>query len=514
MTSYSEAICAPITPAGYAAIAVLRISGSDAISIVAKHFRPANKLLKSPTHRVLHGTFYSDSGQAIDEVLLSVFRSPTSYTGDDSVEISCHGNPNLVNRILGSLLLHARMAKAGEFTLRAYLNGKLDLSQAEAVNDLIHAQASKAESAALMQVQGKLSQHLQLLLTQITDARLRCELAIDFSDQDLPQIDLTALQQQLSGILQAAEELSAKGEQGRKIREGIKICLSGAPNAGKSSLFNALLQYGRALVTPHPGTTRDYLEESISLNGFPLVIYDTAGLRESKDEIESQGIAKSIELMQEADLILYLIDATSVVERDVAPAKLTTESTENTEIEQEPSSVGAHCVRPSPDDNYQNGERNSPLHQNRSTVEQEPSYATLGFAEAQQLSAKTITVYSKADLLNLGASCARPNHLSGIYCSVNTPNGLDAITQAIITRLLLSDELLSKPLVTNSRHLAALSRCIDALRMAISALESSAGFEFIAFELISASRALEEILGVITTDDLLQNIFSNFCIGK
>ncbi|MDY0152853.1 MAG: tRNA uridine-5-carboxymethylaminomethyl(34) synthesis GTPase MnmE [Candidatus Cloacimonas sp.] len=488
MASYSEAICAPITPAGYAAIAVLRISGSDAISIVAKHFRPSNKLLKSPTHRVLHGTFYSETGQAIDEVLLSVFRSPTSYTGEDSVEISCHGNPNLANRILSSLLLHARLARAGEFTLRAYLNGKLDLSQAEAVNDLIHAQASKAESAALMQVQGKLSHHLQLLLTQITDARLRCELAIDFSDQDLPQINLIALQQQLSGILQAAEELSAKGEQGRKIREGTKICLSGAPNAGKSSLFNALLQYGRALVTPHPGTTRDYLEESISLNGFPLVIYDTAGLRQSSDEIESQGIAKSIELMHEADLIIYLIDSTSIVEQNAVPDKLTTESTE---VEQNATSVPSVF-----------------------SVVNSASFGTWGVADAQQLSAKTITVYSKADLLTVGASRARPNHPYSIFCSVNTPNGLDALTKAILNRLLLSDELLSKPLVTNARHLAALSRCIESLHMAISALESSAGFEFIAFELISASRALEEILGVITTDDLLENIFSNFCIGK
>lgn len=450
MPQYSEAICAQITPAGYAAIAVIRISGTEAIAIVAKHFRPSSKLLKSISHRVLHGTFYSESGQAIDEVLLTVFRNPRSYTGEDTVEISCHGNPNLANRILSNLLLHARMAKPGEFTLRAFLNGKLDLSQAEAVNDLIHAQASKAESAALMQVQGVLSTYLQELQQQITDARLRCELAIDFSDQDLPQIDLDALKTQLSGILTMAEELSSKGEQGKRIREGTKICLSGAPNAGKSSLFNAFLQCGRAIVTPHPGTTRDYLEESISLHGFPLVIYDTAGLRESSDEIEQQGIAKSQALMQEADLILFLIDST------------------------------------------------------------QPDRALPSYLTGEQ-KAKTITVYSKSDLL---PENHRADFTSGVYCNATEPDGLNRLTEIILSKLLLSEDILSKPLVTNARHLSALSRCIEALKSAVTALNNEAGFEFVAFELITASHALEEILGVITTDDLLESIFSNFCIGK
>lgn len=446
--SYSEAICAQISPSGYAAIGMLRISGTDAISIVAKHFRPANKLLLCPSHRILHGIFYSEAGHAIDEVLVFVFRAPHSYTGEDSVEISCHGNPNLANRILRCLLLHARMAKAGEFTLRAYLNGKLDLSQAEAVNDLINAKASKAESAALMQVQGLLSKHLQGILSQISDARLRCELAIDFSDQDLPQIDLDALQRQITNILQEAEELASRGEQGKKIREGIKICISGAPNAGKSSLFNAFLQCGRAIVTPHPGTTRDYLEEGISLNGFPLVIYDTAGLRETADEIESQGIAKSYQLMQEADLILFLVDSTL----------------------------------PEQDNNSLN-----------------PSFTD-----------KTITVFSKADLL----PNEHPKHPNGVYCSVNSPQGLDELNTRILGRLLLSEELLHKPLVTNARHLAALSRSTEALKAALQAMINGVGFEFVAFDLITASHALEEILGVISTDDMLQNIFSNFCVGK
>jgi tRNA modification GTPase len=445
----NDPICAQITPVGYAAVTVIRISGKAAIDIVARHFKPAHKLTKSPSHRLIHGVFLSQTGQPVDDVLLSVFRSPHSYTGEDSVEISCHGNPNLANRILQNLLQHCRLANPGEFTLRAYLNGKLDLSQAEAVNDLIHAQASKAESAALMQLHGILSHHLQGILERISEARLRCELAIDFADQDLPQIDLVDLKTRLLGLIQDTCDLAARGEQGKHIREGVKICLAGAPNAGKSSLFNAFLQHNRAIVTPHPGTTRDYLEESISLAGFPIVIYDTAGLRSSTDEIESAGIAKSYSLMQSSDLIILLLDATGNM------------------------------------DSMQAGI---------------PS----------DLLPKTITAYSKADLL--APSYVRIEH--AIYCSATLPDGLEQLSAAILQHLMLSEDILSQPLITNTRHLAALEKCNKALQQALYALDTEAGFEFIAFELISASHALEEILGVITPDDLLESIFSNFCIGK
>ncbi len=452
MSFSSEIIIAPLTPAGHSAIAVLRISGKGCIELAARHFRPSDKLLNSASHRIVHG-FFHEGGQDIDEVLISVFKAPNSYTGEESLEISCHGNPNLVNRILKTFLQSCRQAKPGEFTLRAYLNGKLDLSQAEAVNDLIQAQASKAESAALLQLKGMLSKHLQGILQQLTEARLRCELAIDFADQDLPQIDLAALQNQIQAILSRAEELAAKGEQGRIIREGIKICLAGAPNAGKSSLFNAILQQNRAIVTPHPGTTRDYLEESVSLSGFPLVIYDTAGLRSAGDEIESYGIAKSYELMQQADLILYLKEAIPDSKQEISLAET---------------------------------------------------------AIPKELWPKTLFVISKADLL--GESFEPNPEL--IYCSALKEQGLDQLNAAILERLQLSEELVNKPLITNSRHLAALAKAIVALKQAYKSLEEGLGFEFTAFELKEASSALEEILGVITSEELLEQIFSNFCIGK
>ncbi len=449
MSVTTEPICALITPAGHAAIAMLRLSGNGVFEILARHFRSGHKLLKAKSHSILHGYFTDSNGEDLDEVLVYVFRKPHSYTGEDLLELSCHGNPDLANRILQVLLLSCRMANPGEFTLRAYLNGKLDLNQAEAVNDLIHAKASRAEKAALHQLQGHLSQALKNLLERISRLRMRCELAIDFSDQDLPLPEGSELRYELIQVLDTAKSLAATGQQGRLIREGIKICLSGAPNAGKSSLFNAFLKQNRALVTPHPGTTRDYLEESISLNGFPVVFYDTAGLRPNPDSIEAQGIAKSHQLMHSADLILYLIDAT-------LPAELSL------------SGIDA------------------------------------------ELQKKILIVFTKMDLLP--KTTPLPDKV--IPCSSVTPDGLKHLSEAILNQLLQHDFSPEQALVTNTRQLSALQRSITFLDNALLALSENRGYEYIAFELSAASSALEEILGVISTDDLLSEIFSNFCIGK
>ena len=438
-------ICAPVTAPGQAAISVIRCSGSDVIPMVAKHFRPSKKLLNAASHTLLLGTFYGTDNSPLDELLVSVFRAPNSYTGEDVLELSSHGNPYLVDKILSTLLQSMDLAKPGEFTLRAYLNGKMDLSQAEAVNDLIMASTSKAEAAALMQVKGYLSRHLETLLARLGEARIRCELAIDFADQDLPSIDLQDLGNRIDSLISDAVELYSEGQHSRKLREGIKICLAGAPNAGKSSLFNAFLKQNRAIVSPHPGTTRDYLEESFSLSGYPIVLYDTAGLRQDAGEIEAEGISRSHQLMREADLILYLYER----QEDLARGEWDS----------------------SPD--------------------------------------KTIFVASKADL-----SLHKELPSGHIPCSVAAPDGLKMLSEAILGRLKLPSEVLCRPLVTNARHLAALKRCIEALDSARRALAQDAGFEFIAFDLKEAGTALEDILGVVSSEDLLNQIFSGFCIGK
>ncbi|MCB5271436.1 MAG: tRNA uridine-5-carboxymethylaminomethyl(34) synthesis GTPase MnmE [Candidatus Cloacimonetes bacterium] len=441
----NDIICARITAPGTAAIAVIRISGKGSIPLVARYFRPAKRLLKARANTVVFGTFYDAEAVALDEVLLTVFQAPKSYTGEDTIELSCHGNPALADRILTTLLGQARLANPGEFTLRAYLNGKMDLSQAEAVNDLILANSSKAETAALMQIKGYLGKHLAQIMQDIQDARLRCELAIDFCDQDLPQIDLEDLAQRLDTILGTARALKEEGESGIKLREGIKICLAGAPNSGKSSLFNAFLKQNRAIVTSVPGTTRDYLEESFSLSGYPIVLYDTAGLRDSEDEIEKEGIARSYDLIKTADLILYLYEGDF-----------------------------SHL----PED-------------------------------WQAYKDKLILVATKADIFP--ERRIPPDH---VETSVRDQNGLKALSDAILGHLKLPTVILEHPLITNVRHLAALSRSITALEAAQSALRQELGFEFIAFELISAHSALEEILGLVPSDELLNKIFDQFCIGK
>lgn len=455
MPAPGEAICACITPPGLAAIGVIRISGCGAIGIVAQYFRPRSKLLNLPSHSVLKGVFHSRGGTPLDTVLCTVFRAPRSYTGEDCVELSCHGNPQILARVLECLLLEARLANPGEFTLRALQNGKLDLAQAEAVNDLINAPGEQAQAAALMQVRGLLSAHLAKLLDALTDARLRCELAIDFSDQDLPQIDLPDLDRRISGLLDQARALLSDGARGRYIRDGIKVCLAGSPNSGKSSLFNAFLNFNRAIVTPHPGTTRDYLEEMVSLQGYTLVLYDTAGLRDSTDAVEREGISRSLGLMRSADLVLYLLPPDQAVPADPLP---------------------------------------------------------------EDLAARTLWLASKFDLVSAAgpADPARDGSAPELALPVSVLGepGLEPLQQAILARFELSTAPLSRPLITNARHLAALSRAIDGLERALAALRAGSGFEFVAFDLISASKALEEILGIVSIDGLLERIFANFCIGK
>ncbi|MFW5628304.1 MAG: tRNA uridine-5-carboxymethylaminomethyl(34) synthesis GTPase MnmE [Candidatus Cloacimonadaceae bacterium] len=441
----NDVICAQISAPGMAAVSLIRISGMGAIDLISDFFSKPDKLKNSPGGRILFGDFIDPDGRVLDEVLLSVFRAPNSYTGEDLIELGCHGSVSLTQRILQALLTRCRLANPGEFTLRAFMNGKMDLSRAEAVNDIIQASALRAETAALMQVKGYLSNHLQMMLKKINDARLRCELAIDFADQDLPQIDMDDLAARLDELIGLARNLYDEGSHGIKLRDGLRICLAGSPNVGKSSLFNALLKQNRAIVTDIPGTTRDYLEESFSLQGNPIVLIDTAGIRESEDSIEREGIARSHELMKSADMMLYLYDTEEFIFPD----------------------------------------------------------------ELSEFEDKTLFLASKSDL-----NPQRELKAGHIPISVVSENGLKKLTDSILDHLNLPEELANYPLITNTRHLAALKSALSALEGAKEALTMDAGFEFIASDLILAASKLEDILGVVPTDELLGEIFENFCIGK
>lgn len=460
MQAFSDTICALLSAPGLAAVSLIRISGPQSFLLAEARFSKAKKFHTSPSHTILHGLWQDRTGTALDEVLVYKFIAPHSYTGEDTVELSCHGNPHLVAKIMTDLLLDCRQAQPGEFTQRAYLNGKLDLIQAEAVHDLIVSGGSKATGTALQQLQGKLTQSLVEILNRIQSARIRIELAIDFSDQDLP-LDLTDFASSLRGIIDTAQALAEKSSSGRFIREGIRICLAGAPNSGKSSLFNAFLQEDRALVSPRPGTTRDYLEEQVQLAGYTLIIYDTAGLRESGDEIEQMGISLTHKLIESSDLILFLHDPSS--------------GTSLSGMEAIPGS-------------------------------------------------KLINLVSKVDCLGWNRLpepeewqlYLQQNALPNSYIPVSSflNGGLERLEEAILVRLALPRELPQGVLVTNGRQLAALQRSIEALLKAETAFLSDLGYEFVAFDLIEASSALQEILGTISTEEMLNSIFADFCIGK
>lgn len=445
----NDTITALATPTGSGALHIIRVSGEDAIEQVAKIFQPANKLLKAKSHSLVYGKIISEN-KLLDEVLCSVFRAPNSFTGENCVEISCHGSMFVASSILSALQKDVRLANPGEFTLRAYLNNRIDLTRAEAVNDMIQAKTRKAQTLAINQLDGSLFKRISLLLDKLFHFRVQLELEIDFLDDDTPELDLDKLRQELSELKLELEALVSSGRQGRIIREGLKVSLIGKPNVGKSTIFNKLLESERAIVTPIPGTTRDYLEEVIALEGYLIRVYDTAGIRETQDTIEKLGIERSQEVIENSDYVLYITDGTDSLE------------------------------------DYQ--------------------------AFVQDIdSAKIIKVLNKTDILPPDILNYYDDY---IHTFASSAAGIQALKEALLVKIRLTDQELESGLLTNSRQISAVEKSIASLEQAIVSIDSLMGYEFTAFDLKEASAYLEEVIGKITDDDLLNSIFDNFCIGK
>ncbi len=445
-----DTIAAISTPIGIGGIAVIRISGENSIELVSDVFRSKKPLNKVKTHSAHFGKIV-DNNKIIDEVLVTVFKTPNSYTGEDVVEISCHGSTFIANQILELILQKARLAEPGEFTQRAFFNNRLDLTQAEAVGDLINAKTKKSLNAAIQQLEGSLYDHIENLLKKLTDYRTLLELEIDFLEQDIPDIDVSKLENNLFTLKQELEKLAETGNEGLILRDGLKISLVGAPNVGKSSIFNAFLETERAIVTPTPGTTRDYLEEAISLNGYLIRIFDTAGIHDTSDSVEKVGIKRSYEVIKNSNKILFIIDGNENFE----------------EYEILINMVG-------PD--------------------------------------KIIKVLNKVDLFSdKKLEKFRENY---VFCSAIQENGLKKIKEYLIKDIEISEEELHSGILSNTRQITAVKRAIKSIQSALNSIENKLGFEFTAFDLKEASSALEEVIGKITTDDILNQIFENFCIGK
>jgi tRNA modification GTPase len=464
-----DTIAAIATPLGEGGLAVIRVSGPNALAAADQYFAPAGKGSSKPsqaqTHTIHFGHVVRD-GKTVDEVLLSVMRAPRTFTREDVVEITCHGGLLPAKLVLDAVLANgARLAEPGEFTRRAFLNGRIDLTQAEAVADLIHSRTELALRAANEQLAGKLSYRINELRDEMLKTLAHIEAHIDFPDEDIAPDTLAQLVGRLQRGVAFMDELLRTANEGQILRRGIRAAIIGRPNAGKSSLLNQLLGHDRAIVSAIPGTTRDTIEETANIRGLPIIFIDTAGLREARDEIEVEGIRRSRETLQKAELILHVLDAS------------------------EPWTDA--------DQNYL----------------------------AEFSDKKRILIFNKADLParlvpplpfgrgeGRGAGGSEP---TTIHLSCRTDQGLEALKDTI-KALVWSGEIKAEMLevMINSRHQDALSRARAATIRTLDALRSHQTLELVALDLRIAVNAVGEIVGKTTTEDLLDMIFSQFCIGK
>ncbi len=460
-----DTIAAVSTPPGEGGIGIVRLSGKEAISIVDRIFvSPAGKLPSGVrSHSVIYGFIKDpDTSEKIDEVIVTVMRAPRTYTREDVVEINCHGGMLPLRRILGSVISQgSRPAEPGEFTRRAFLNGRVDLSQAEAVIDVIKARTEQAERIAIQQLEGRLSAEITALRDCVTESCALVETYIDFPEEEVELPDSASFISSMQDILDRLSALSRSFEEGRLFREGAAMAIVGKPNVGKSSLLNTLLKKDRAIVTDLPGTTRDIIEEGLNIDGIPVRIMDTAGIREAHDLVEAEGIRRSLAAIEGADIILAVYDASRVLDRA---------------------------------DRQIIGKVNNK---------------------------KTISVINKWDISN-GDFDAEDNGLN-IYPTVKISalrgEGIDVLKDTIVAALLSNKAMPGQDsaadiLITNVRHKQLVDGAFASLWQARGTFEKGEPLEVTALFLREALNSLGEIIGVVTTDDILNKIFAEFCIGK
>ena len=454
-----DTIAAIATPIGEGGLAVVRLSGANALATADKIFAPTGKSSSKPSaaasHTIQYGKVVRD-GQTIDEVLLAVMRAPRTFTREDTVEISCHGGILPAKLVLDAVLAAgARLADPGEFTKRAFLNGRIDLAQAEAVADLIHARTELALVAANEQLAGKLSQRINLLRDDLMNALAHIEAYIDFPEEGLEEETKGQLLSRFDKGIAFMDELLRTADEGRILRRGIRAAIIGRPNAGKSSLLNQLLGHDRAIVSPIAGTTRDTIEETANIRGLPVVFIDTAGLREARDEIEQEGIRRSRESLQRAEFILHVLDASE------------------------------------------------PL------TEADKKFL------AEFESKKRIFVLNKIDLPKKLELNGQASGAGTVEVCCTSGKGIEQLKDAI-KNLVWSGAVNAENLqvTINSRHQDALNRARTAAQTARDALAAGSALEFVAFDLRIAANAVGEVVGKTTTEDLLDIVFSTFCIGK
>ncbi len=448
MINLQDTIAAPATPAGVSALALVRVSGPRAIAIVNLCF---DKNIENAAGYTIHYGHIVDGDVRVDEVLLSIFKNPHSYTGEDSVEISGHGSPYITRRIIETLLKNgARTAEPGEFTLRAFLNQKLDLAQAEAVADMISSNSEASLQMALSQMRGGFSKDIAILRQELIDFAALIELENDFGEEDVEFADREGLKILLVKLLSKIEKLRSSFAAGNVLKNGINTVIAGKPNAGKSTLLNTLLNEDRAIVSDIAGTTRDTIEEMFTLNGIQFRLIDTAGLRDSTDTIEQIGVGKTKESMRNAELLVYLFNI-----QETTPATLAEELTALPHISQ------------------------------------------------------TILVANKADL---GSYNAKEWPENTVFISAKNKEIAPLVWQ--LEQLASNYELGNETVINNTRHADALAKSSHALQKVLDGIDNELTSDMVALDIRQALYYLGLITGEVTNDEVLDSIFTRFCIGK
>ena len=451
MIGNQDTICALATPNGIGAIGIIRLSGEKSLEIVSAVFSKSLKECK--THTVHFGTIKNAEGELIDEVLVTLFEHGKSFTGEESVEISCHGSTYIQQKIIAALIEQGcRLAKPGEYTQRAFLNGKLDLSQAEAVADLIASQSKSAHDIALKQLRGNFSSELKDLREKLIHFASLVELELDFAEEDVEFADRSELRTLVTEVLAYIQRLARSFELGNAIKNGVPVAIVGAPNTGKSTLLNQLLGEDRAIVSDIEGTTRDVIEEVLNIEGINFRLIDTAGIREGAEEIEAMGIERSKAKIEQASIVLCLADGTN--DTSVASVWVWVEEL-----------TGEHPSK------------------------------------------KVAFVVNKMDQVNGFDG-------KGLHISAKTGDGIDALKAWLVDAVKGDFNMADETIVSNARHHEALVKTAETLEKAKIGLEEGITGDFVAMDIRQAMFHLGSITGDISTDDLLGNIFSKFCIGK
>ncbi|NNK83543.1 MAG: tRNA uridine-5-carboxymethylaminomethyl(34) synthesis GTPase MnmE [Flavobacteriaceae bacterium] len=463
---YNDTIIALSTPSGVGAIAVIRVSGKQAITICDKNFKSVShkKLVEQATHTIHLGHIIKNKKE-LDEVLVSVFKNPNSYTGEDVVEISCHGSPYIQQEIIQLFLREGcRLANPGEFTLRAFLNGKLDLSQAEAVADLIASENEASHQVAMQQMRGGFSIEIKTLREELLNFASLIELELDFAEEDVEFVNRDQFKNLVTKIVNVLKYLIDSFAVGNVLKNGIPVAIIGEPNVGKSTLLNALLNDDRAIVSDIAGTTRDAIEDEITIGGIGFRFIDTAGIRDTVDVIESIGIKKTYEKISQSQIIIYLFDANIVSNNKSSVSRIITEI----EKIKNKFPLKAMLIIANKVDKLKDAQKS-----NLKTL----------IPEVLLLSAKEIT-------------------------------GVDSLQQKLLDYINTGALKNNQTIVTNSRHYDALLKALEELQKVQHGIDSNLSGDLLAIDIRQALHYLGEITGEITNDDLLGNIFANFCIGK